>query len=285
MGLWNPETGEILDEVVIINDLEDIQKQKDILDKRKSNEEFKVFIDENLGNFYFLFYKLIDKGIQRQYIVRFLYLCTYIDYNNNLLYGNAKDDNKYMLDKDLQEVLRLSRSESTRTIKSLIKNELIYINENNIIHINKKYCLKGKIEGAKNKSKKVRIFENGIKELYEKSKPTEHKKLALLIELLPYINFGNNIICENPECEIHSEIKPLDLKTICEIIKYSPNQSSRLKKDLLSLRVNGELVTIFNETDLGKFIAINPKVYYKGCAKDYEKLKWLVNSFEIKGGK
>ena len=267
-------TGEIINEDFIIDETEDIQKKNEILNKRKSDDEFKIFIDQNLGNFYFLFYKLIKKGIERQYIIRFLYLCTYMDYENKLLFGNGLEETKYMREKDLQEVLKLSKRETSYTREALIKNELI------LIEVNKKYCIKGKIESSKKKSQKVRIFENGLKELYEKAKPKEHKKLALLIELLPYINLKFNIVCKNPTCENIKDLKPIDLKEICKIIKYSPNQSSRLKKDLLSLKVNEELVIMFNETGSAKFITINPKIYYKGTKLD--DLKWLINSFEIK---
>ena len=272
-------TGEIINEDFIIDETEDIQKKNEILNKRKSDDEFKIFIDQNLGNFYFLFYKLIKKGIERQYIIRFLYLCTYMDYENKLLFGNGLEETKYMREKDLQEVLKLSKRETSYTREALIKNELIFIKDN-LIEVNKKYCIKGKIESSKKKSQKVRIFENGLKELYEKAKPKEHKKLALLIELLPYINLKFNIVCKNPTCENIKDLKPIDLKEICKIIKYSPNQSSRLKKDLLSLKVNEELVIMFNETGSAKFITINPKIYYKGTKLD--DLKWLINSFEIK---
>ena len=38
------------------------------------------------------------------------------------------------------------------------------------------------------KEEKVRMFENAIKSLYEQSKPSEHKSLALLFNILPKIN-------------------------------------------------------------------------------------------------
>lgn len=273
------DSGEILNEQFNIDELEDIQRKKDIINKKKSDDEFKIFIDENLGNFYFLFYKLIKKGIERQYIVRFVYLCTYMNYENKLLFGNSSHKSEYMREKDLKEVLKLSETETFYTKKVLLKNELIFI-ENDIIKINKKYCLKGSVPNNKKRSQKVRIFETGLKELYEKSKPKEHKKLALLIELLPYINLKYNIICEDQTCENIKNIKPLNLKAICQLVKYSSNQSSRLKKNLLSLKIDGELVVMFSQTGLTEFITINPKIYYKG--NKLNDLKWLIDSFEIK---
>lgn len=277
IGTYDLETGEVLNPIVI-NDLADIQRNKRNVDKRKSDDEFKAFIDETYGNFYFLFYKLIGFNIEKQYIIRFLYICTYMDYENNLLFGSAKGDNKYMTEKDLKEVLKLSDREIANTKKALIQNELIKLDDNKRLSVNEKYCLKGKIPNNRNGAK-VRIFEDGFKELYEKSKPKEHKKLAMLIQLLPYVNLKYNIICEDATCESIELIAPMDMKRICEIVEYDCSNSSRLKKELLSMRVNNELVVMFNETDVAKFIIINPRIYYKGTK--VEDVSGIANLFKV----
>lgn len=280
VGTYDLETGEVLNPIVI-NDLKDIQRNKEFADKRKSDDEFKKFIDETYGSFYFLFYKMIDKGIKRQYIVRFLYLCSYMDYENNLLFGNASEEGRFMLEKDLQEVLRIGATETRNTKKVLIENNLIEIDMNENIHITDKYCLKGTIPNNKKKACKVRIFENAIKELYEKSEPKEHKKIGLLIEMLPYINLKYNIICENPDCELMQEIIPINLTKLAELMGYGNNKNStqKLKRGLFDITVNNELVIMINETAKGKFITVNPRVYYKGtCAED---VQYLANLFRI----
>lgn len=270
-------SGEILNEHFNIDELEDIQRKKDIINKKKSDDEFKIFIDENLGNFYFLFYKLIRKGIERQYIVRFLYLCTYMNYENKLLFGNSSCKSKYMREKDFEEILRLSKREAMRTKQCLLENNFLIINKNKVIQINKKYCIKGKIESAKKKSPKVRIFENGLKELYEKSKPREHKKLSLLIELLLYINLKFNIICENPQCEKIEDIKPMNLTKITKLLNFSTVQ--KLKKGLSNISIQDEKVigifTIGNKS----MILINPRIYYKGTKVD--DVQYLLNLFKL----
>ena len=275
--LIDNETGEMIDENFRIDELEDQERKRKMTEKRKSNDEFKVFIDENLGNFYFLFYKLIKKGIERQYIIRFLYLCTYMDYENKLLFGNGLEENKYMREKDLQEVLRLSKREVTRTKKCLIENQFIIINKNKTIQVNEKYCLKGKIPNNKKKSQKVRIFESGLKELYEKAKPREHKKLSLLIELLPYINLKFNIICENPQCEKMEEVKPMNLTKITKLLNFSTSQ--KLKAGLSNISIQDEkaigMFTIGNKS----MILINPKIYYKGTK--IEDIQYLLNLFKL----
>lgn len=280
IGTYNLETGEILGSLTV-NTLQDVQNIKLQSDKRKSNDEFKMFIDEEYGSFYFLFYKMIDKGIKKQYIIRFLYLCTYMDYKNNLLFGNAKGDQRYMLEKDLQEVLKLSPKETKNTEAILIDNGLITINENNNISIVDKYCLKGKIPNNKKKTYKVRIFEDAVQELYEKSQPKEHKKLGLLIEMLPYINLKFNVVCENPNCELIMEIIPINLNKLSELMGYvsDRNSVSKLKRGLFDITVDGEPVIMINQTANGGFVTVNPKVYYKGTK--IEDVQYLAKLFQI----
>ena len=235
------------------------------------------------GGFYFLFYKLIDKGIKNQYIMRYLYLCTFMNYSGNLLFGNAKKEiDRYMTEKDLFEVLRLSDRETVRTKKIFKENELIFIDDKGNLQINNKYCVKGTVDINYKKDGKIRIFDNAISDLYTMATPSEHKKLSLLITLLPYINLHNNIICHNPRCEFKAQLEIIDMKEICRIVRYSETQSSRLRKELLALRVGGELVVMFGETDNAKFITINPRVYYGGSVEDFKYLKHVSDDFDIK---
>lgn len=281
MGTYDLETGEIGNNIMTY-DLEDEQRSKKYIDKRKSDDEFKMKIDDMYGSFYFLFYNLISNNIEKQYIFRFLYLCTFMDYENHLLFGSSKKENKYMIEKDFKEVMKLGKTEANKTKLAFIDNELMFINDDGYLQINDKYCLKGKIEKGKKKESKIRVFETAIKELYEKAMPREHKKLTLLITILPYINYYHNVVCHNPTCEFRNQLKIINLKDICEMVKYSDSHISRLKKELLALRVGGELVVMFNETDNAKFITINPRVYYKAGASSVEYLDCIAGGFEYR---
>ena len=275
------ETGEWLG-TTTVDDMEDTRRKKKYMDKRKSTDEFNVWVAKELGSFYFLFYRMLSSYIEKQYIFRFLYLCTYMDYSNNLLYGNFKGEGSYMREKDLQDVLKLSERETDRTKKIFIDNELLLITEDNYLQVNNNFCLKGKIPSKKKRNTKIRIFENAIKELYEKSEPREHKKLTLLISILPYINYSHNIVCYKPDNKFISQMKPMTLKDICKIVKYSAINVSRLKRELLSLRVGGELVVMITETDDAKLITINPKVYYKGGESEKDTLQEICGYFKAK---
>ena len=55
---------------------------------------------------------------------------------------------------------------------------------------------------------------------------------------------------------------------------------TRFKRDLLNLTVNEELAVKITETKYGKFVYVNPRIFYKGNNAD--DLKSCMNEFKIK---
>ena len=53
-----------------------------------------------------------------------------------------------------------------------------------------------------------------------------------------------------------------------------------MKNDLLKLKVGEEIVIGIFETDCGKTIMVNPKIYYKGTKVN--EIKFLEDMFKIK---
>lgn len=245
------------------------REKKDILEKINQQNNFKEYIKTFYGSFYFYFYSRTIKNIEPQYLTRFLYLCTYINYDNILIIDkNTRHIPIY--EEDLQSILKVSRAESFRTKAALLNNNLISIKDNGIIKINDSFCKKGDIM-KNNKIDKTRMFNNSIKELYEKSLPREHKKLALLFQILPYINLKYNIICKNPNEEVQENIDNYTLKELME--ELGQTNITRFKNDLLKLTVGGEPVISIHLIGKSNCIVINPKVYYKGgCLED---LNWI----------
>lgn len=240
------------------------------------NERDKIF--KELGGFYFQNYENVLKlNIAKQYLFRFIYLCTYMSYDKKIHFGNAIGEKSLALEKDLKEIFRLSKSETINTKNTLIENGLIIINKDKTINVNSKYAIKGEIEKRELKMS-VKVMEKGIREVYRKSKATEHKKLALLIELLPYVNFRHNVICSNPEESDVEKINPFNLTEVMRIAEYK--NLTRFKRDLLNLTVNEELAVKITETKYGKFVYVNPRIFYKGNNAD--DLKSCMNEFKIK---
>lgn len=236
---------------------EKTKKQKDYAEMLKERSLFHSELIDSYGNFYFNFYQRLGK-VDRQYLFRFLYLSSFMNYDNYL--SNGK---RLYSDDEVFELLNLGRTETYKTKKYLIDNEFIIINKNNTISINDKYCKKGEITKKKS-DEVVRMFNSSIREIYENANPRQHKKLALLIELLPYINLKFNVICENPSEENEENIVAYDIKSLCSLLGSDPSNASRLKKDLFSLKVNDEDVIGMFTRRSKTSIYVNPRVYYKG---------------------
>ena len=275
------ETGVIYGEEVVFDWRKDTKKEnkEDILDSMENRSAVHSFIIDELGNFSFCLYDNIFKlELERQYLFRFVYLCTHLSYKGDLRWENSRGENSKIKEKDLMQVLKLSQNETIRTKKALLMYDLISIKDDKSISINPNYCVKGSIKNKIQLIKGgIRMMENGIKFLYEDATAIQHKKLALLIELLPHINFQYNVICSNPAEDTFEDIKPLNMTEIMNIVNYK--NVTTLKRDLLKLRVNEKLVVAITETDYGKFVSINPMVYYKGTRM--QSLDWLCGVYKI----
>lgn len=260
----NKETGEILvgQEIVDLatkeNRNQTIKKNNYYLIQKTNNYMIKEF-----GNFYHMFYgNILNLKIEPQYMVRFLYLCSYVNYDNLLVTGYGKGQIK-LKESDLQEILKLSRADYFRTKSILKEHNLILIDEDKNIVINGKYASKGKID-SKEKTinlEVIRMFENGIKDLYETASTREHKRLALFIKVLPYINIEHNIVCKNPEEKDMKKLIPYSLIELAEMLEYK--NPARLKADLFAITVDGEHAFMMITDAYGKYFTVNPKIYCK----------------------
>ena len=74
-------------------------------------------------------------------------------------------------------------------------------------------------------------------------------------------------------------LKVLNWKNICDIVGYDKSQSSRLSKDLLNLKVNGQDVFMAHIKSSGIAITINPSLYYAG--NNPEDLEYLFRLFKM----
>lgn len=264
---------------------EEHRANKQLIDNIENEKnEFEQLQSEYLGKFYFHFYnETLMLDIAPQYLVRFAYLCCYLDYNDNKIYF-GKSNNKLAIEKDLKEIWKLGKDETRYTKNALIDKGLIKINEDKTISVNKKYALKGNINNDKKLRGGVKMFECGIKELYENSKAIEHKRLGILMKLLPCVNYEYNVLCANPTETTKSKIIPLTMKDICRIVEYDESQSKRLQKELIKIRIDNKAVVMVHTTsgmNTGETeaISINPMVYYKG--HNSNALGYLLMLFDI----
>ena len=257
--------------------IDEARKKDRYAEYMKGKNDFSKFLIENeFGAFYFTHYnELLALDMESGMISRFVYLTTYMDYNNQLKFHRGLP----MKQSDLEDVWQLSRNETGRTKKALIEHELLIVNEDKTLSINKKYVSKGKVSKSKLKKGCVRMFENGIRGLYEGVTPKEHKKLDSLIKILPYIHYDLNIICHNPNESDRDKIEPFTMKELCEELGYTKTNATRFRKDLLTIRVNGHSCIAITLVNNKHAISVNPRVYYKG--NKINELKGLIAIFDI----
>lgn len=288
------DTGEVLTVEQIVKEYlqEETEKRTNQvrgLAKRKSKEELYQYLDFRYGSFSFNSYKRVielftsENKFDGATCFKFMYLVTFMDYDNKLRYGSKYGDKhrNIMTVKDLSEVLRITGKQARIVKGKLIAIGAVNIDNNDNITINHELVSKGRLnKGYKQNS--ARVFEETVRELYERSKVREHARLAIFIQLLPYINIYHNSICSNPEERDARLIEPMSMTDICRVLGLNVEKAKRTESELFKISVAGEYM-------IGKFLrhgkysyCINPRLYYKGSS--IEDLKALGNLFLIGTG-
>lgn len=285
----NVNTGEYLGEGIFLSK-EYIEKKQETqvnkvegYSKKKKKDEFSKYMNSNFGSFYFNNYMKLLKKLNNNtaLLFRFLYLCTYADYDGYLKYGNYSYgvNHGYMTEKDFDEVFKMSKAMITKLKKELYDNNLIIKSKiddrliiNGSFYTRGELCLGDMLESS-------RVFDYGIKELYEKSNPREHKRIGVVIPLLPFLNKYHNILCNKPLERELKYIEPLTLREMCKIIGYDITNEDRLRKQLQNITVKNNPLVAYVSHAKAKFFVVNPALFYKGnCLDD---LKGVINLFKV----
>lgn len=260
----SPEVLNTIANVVNYNQ-QKLDKLAELREKEKYKKKSNAEINSRYGNFYFNLYSKPLSDISPQMLVRFLYLCCFMDYDNRLV-----NENNASLDiDDVRDLLNLKYSEFYKTKTTFFKYHLLIQGEDEKLRINKAYCRKGTLKSKE----KVRVFEDALKELYMNSLPREHVQLALLYLMIPYINFSMNICCANPTERDPLKLEVYTLKDLA-IVLHQTN-ITRFKRRLLDMTVAGEPVICISEIQEKQIIAVNPRIYFKGSIGDIERMEGL----------
>lgn len=283
----NYGTGEMRNDLV---PLEEVRKRQE--NKIKQNKGFRYaqqeilplpgFLQEEYGNFINSRYAaLLDKlNYDTATAFRFIYFCTYMNYDDGYVIWKSKRVN----DSYLADIFNVNKNTITKIKTKLYEEELIYKDIKGYIYINPDYCYRGDISNNPiYKKQYTRIFNKSIRELYNKSSDSrEHKLLGRFILLLPYINVYHNIICLNiKEKDIDRLVIPNSAQ-MDEILHTSSRNYIRQMSELLDIVVGGEpAVLVINHKNV-RMYAVNPRIYYGGTKlSDVETLNGY---FKAKGG-
>ena len=240
-----------------------------------NEKEIHQYINQQIGNFFFCFYKTLDNlNIDDQYKVRFIYLSSFLDYNNEELIDKSTGKKVKLDYYNLMSYLKLSKREFLYTLKELVSNKLMFEQDGFYI-LNTKYCIKGNNKNITNDC--ARIFIDSIRSLYLNTLPRNHKQLYRFFKLLPYVNKQHNIITENVDEEVFEYIKPMSMRDICNKLGVTEHQYSRTFKSLSNFMIGDEYVISQHKVSNIETYCINPKLYYMGSEKD--SLDFLIKLF------
>lgn len=179
------------------------------------------------GGFTFLTSKEnILQSMNSATVGRLAYLATYLEQDTQLLLY----EDKPMLKRDLQEVLKLSRPTANKFYNDCITAGVLEDKGNNGLYLNGNLFFKGKTEDKE----RTKLFRVTIQQLYKRLPQKNHELFGYVIQLVPWINFEWNIICENPEETNKDRIEPMSFRDICKKLGYDPEHPGRLKKALTS---------------------------------------------------
>jgi hypothetical protein len=216
-----------------------------------------------------------DLNLNQATISRFLYLATYIDYNDreeNVLVKYTKNNKiEYMNKRDVKYLLNLGDTAFKSFYKEIKEKELLF-EANGKIYLNPVYVNKGK-SNFKDKEY-ARMFIDTTRELYENCKPRQHKHLSYVYQLLPFLHYETNILCKNPEEIDINKLDKLHFTDICRMLNLSNDKKTmdKLKRDLFKFYITRDdekyyflsYVTIRQEIGTRSYYVVNPYVVWKG---------------------
>lgn len=255
--------------------------------KNKDIEEMANFIEVNEGNYIHTIYTYISPYMlelegNNLDIIRMIVLASYLTFGGRLYDKNNNEIKKSSL-KNIWDTT--SRNSINKTYNKLKEVGYIYESEEGYIMINEELFNKGAIDNWK-QLKKVnnsltytRLFADNIQDMYYNSKDTERKRLANFFKILPFVNFKYNVLCSNPTETEEIKLQLLNWKELALLCGVEEKNATRLKNDLMKLRIQGHEVIGMFITGSGKAICINPKVYYGG--HDIEQVGHLYSMFRM----
>lgn len=299
----NPQTGEALEtegDVYIetqeqrLKRQEYFRKQSDIAIKMQMiNSKY-----DEYGSFTWYFYRINEEtfpNLSPTYLVRLIYLATYINYDNIL----RKTLKSFITEKDFPKLLDISEKESKRFI-TILKRENILLNdvkENQpVLRLNHDLFSKGKLSRTlisnlyENNIAYTRLYADGIRKIYQQTVPSKRKHLGYIFKLLPYTHKQYNIVCYNPGERNKENIQAIPSNDICKLLGYEISHKSRLFKDLLKIGFNSnsitysiiQYLTYSSDDNIKSMLIINPSIYYAG--NEWNKVEVLaINEFKKQG--
>ena len=265
------ETGEIVSQFEIgegesLTSSEKLHKRKIFMEKKNEMECF----NNQMGGFVKLFYVneeiLFQNVLEPQEVARFLYISTFIDYDNVL----KNDKGEPLTKKTLWKLTFMRPSVFNQLYEKLTNENFLFENKNETISVNDEKVTKGDHK-MKNVSY-TRMYINTIRKLYKGCDQRQHKSLGYLFKLVPFLDYESNMICYKND-EKFSPMTTEDMMMLLDISCKSSGSVSQFNRQLMKLKVsvNGKDVPVFGKISFescnGKLSngwVVNPCLFYHG---------------------
>ena len=248
------ETGELKLTEDILVALQD----GDMVRRKKQIEYSRIIYDAktNNGNFVWLLFnygKDLFPNISAANLTRLMYAATF-----------CNSDGSIMSKKSLRSQMNLNRTRWSEFWNEMVENDILY-EKNNVVYVKQEFVTKGSIDTNKNYT---RLFCEYVQQLYEGCDSSNaHKQLSYIFKIIPFINRRTNTVCINPLEQNEQNVRPMCLGDFCDAVGYDRKNARRLAKELLDIRINGELAVGFFVSSMDEktwLLVVNPKLYFGG---------------------
>lgn len=264
------------------------QTELDIYRARKEREKNVRVFNWTISNFSnkhggFTFLTTKKNTLQKMNpatVGRLAYLSTYLDYENQqLIY-----EDRAMLKRDLPTVLNLSRPTANHFYRECVDAGVLEDRGDEGLFLNGSLFFKGTTKSKE----RTRLFRITVQQLYKKLPHQRHDLFGYVIQLIPFINFEWNIVCENPHETNEKLIQPLSFKQVCNQLGYDYDHLERLKKALMNpifawnhhKQALCGVLSVNSELGRENMLVVNPHILYAG--NHVENVKLLEIAFTPK---
>lgn len=225
----------------------------------------------NKGESFYFMQKDWDFEIIPSDLTKLVYLHSCGRFKDNTL---MRSERQPMTVDDLPQILNTSAETVRKFLKNVVPKYLT-IDDDKVIHSNDNYFIKGRLKN----NTWIKVYQSGIKSLYQSNAKTAQKQIGYIFMLLPYLNIEYNVLCHNPDETDFEKIQPMTATEFCHNIGYDTTQYKRLINAYgrIIINVNGKMEKfcsfLIENTDLSKAkIIVNPEVLYSGNHKDELKI-------------
>lgn len=276
------ETGEIISQTLRTAEQDEGWKKRCTKEAEiEAAHHFAQKQTNEFGSFVWLLYNISEAfnlGITPANLTRIIYLATYMGYDNYLRH----DNNTMIKASEIGRMLKLGRTALTNFFDDTVEHGVLIKEEGTkFLKLNGDLFSRGSLKCIVTDKNAIRLYADGVRRLFKKSDPKEHKTLAYVFQAIPYVNLNYNILCSNPREQELQYISSLSMSKYCDLIGHDAINAPRLRSILRNLTIGEEGVFGFVETTGSDYIIVNPRIFYAG--NQYDRVMVLGKFFKERG--